>query len=65
MLQTGTQKYSVAELDSCLNFTFIDPFKFGIRHFNFAQFDCNLTAMWFKFDVGGEETEEPEVPRLQ
>jgi hypothetical protein len=24
-----------------------------------------LTAMWFKFDVGGEETEEPEVPRLQ
>jgi hypothetical protein len=30
-----------------------------------AQFDCNLTAIWFKFDVGGEETEAPEVPRLQ
>jgi hypothetical protein len=24
-----------------------------------------LTAIWFKFDVGGEETEAPEVPRLQ
>jgi hypothetical protein len=25
----------------------------------------NSTAIWFKFDVGGEETEAPEVPRLQ
>jgi hypothetical protein len=30
-----------------------------------AQFDCNLTAIWFKFDVGGQETEAPEGPRLQ
>ena len=26
-----------------------------------AQFDCNLTAIWFKFDVRGQETEAPEL----
>ena len=31
--------------------------RLGVR----AQFDCNLV----QFDVGGEETEAPEVPRLQ
>jgi len=30
-----------------------------------AQFESNLTAIWFKFDVGGQETEAPQGPRLQ
>ena len=29
-----------------------------------AQFESNMTAIWFKFDVGGQETEAPQGPNL-